>query len=57
MQKISSARVIHFATHGLLDGKDFGELTPGALAFAPSEGRLALAPDTPKELLLFLTLG
>ncbi|MEO1378450.1 MAG: CHAT domain-containing protein, partial [Cyanobacteria bacterium J06635_10] len=35
VQKISSARVIHFATHGLLDGKDFGELTPGALAFAP----------------------
>ena len=38
LQKISSARVIHFATHGLLDGKDFGERTPGAIA---------LAPDTP----------
>ena len=38
MQKISSARVIHLATHGLLDGKDFGERTPGAIA---------LAPDTP----------
>ena len=35
LQKISSARVIHFATHGLLDGKDFGELTPGAIALAP----------------------
>ena len=35
LQKISSARVIHFATHGLLDGKDFGERTPGAIALAP----------------------
>ncbi|MGD1910425.1 MAG: CHAT domain-containing protein [Rivularia sp. (in: cyanobacteria)] len=35
VQKISSARVNHFATHELLDSKDFGELTPGALAFAP----------------------
>ncbi len=37
LQKISSARVIHFATHGLLDGKDFGELTPGAIALAPDK--------------------
>ena len=36
VQKISSARVIHLATHGLLDGKDFGELTPGAIALAPN---------------------
>jgi CHAT domain-containing protein/uncharacterized protein HemY len=35
LQKIFSARVIHFATHGLLDGKDFGERTPGAIALAP----------------------
>jgi len=35
LEKISSARVIHFATHGLLDGKDFGERTPGAIALAP----------------------
>ncbi|MEO1187237.1 MAG: CHAT domain-containing protein, partial [Cyanobacteria bacterium J06636_27] len=39
LRKMPSARVIHFATHGLLDGKDFGERTPGALAFAPSSGR------------------
>jgi CHAT domain-containing protein len=35
LQKISSAKIIHFATHGLLDGKDFGERTPGAIALAP----------------------
>ncbi|MEM7581725.1 MAG: CHAT domain-containing protein, partial [Cyanobacteria bacterium P01_A01_bin.80] len=35
LQKISDAKVIHFATHGLLDGKDFGERTPGAVALAP----------------------
>jgi CHAT domain-containing protein/Tfp pilus assembly protein PilF len=37
LEKISSARVIHLATHGLLDGKDFGELTPGAIALAPDK--------------------
>jgi CHAT domain-containing protein/Flp pilus assembly protein TadD len=33
LQKIANAKIIHFATHGLLDG--FGERVPGAVAFAP----------------------
>jgi CHAT domain-containing protein len=41
LQKMSKARMIHLATHGLLE--DFqGIGIPGALALAPPEGRLAL---------------
>ncbi len=42
-QLMPKARIIHLATHGLLDDvRGIGS----ALALAPSEGRFALAPDT-----------
>lgn len=41
MQRINSAKLIHLATHGLLDG--FGERTPGAIALSPD------SPPSPKE--------
>jgi CHAT domain-containing protein/Tfp pilus assembly protein PilF len=41
MRRINSAKLIHFATHGLLDG--FGERTPGAIALAPD------SPPSPKQ--------
>ncbi|MBD2356490.1 CHAT domain-containing protein [Tolypothrix sp. FACHB-123] len=33
LEKIQNAKIIHFATHGLLDG--FGERVPGAIALSP----------------------
>ncbi len=35
IERMPSARIIHLATHGLLD--DFGTGVPGALAFSPTE--------------------
>ncbi|HEY9674743.1 MAG TPA: CHAT domain-containing protein [Waterburya sp.] len=43
---ISKARIIHLATHGILD--DIQGLN-SALALAPSEGRFALTPDSPSS--------
>jgi CHAT domain-containing protein len=48
VQRLSSARIIHLATHGILD--NFLGLQ-SAIALAPSEGRFALAPDSPSSLL------
>ncbi|HEY9748064.1 MAG TPA: tetratricopeptide repeat protein [Allocoleopsis sp.] len=43
LPQLAQARIAHLATHGLLD--DFTGLgVPGAIALAPSSGRLALAP-------------
>ncbi len=37
LQRLSNAKIIHLATHGLLDGfDDFGERVPGAVALAPT---------------------
>ncbi|MEC4819163.1 MAG: CHAT domain-containing tetratricopeptide repeat protein, partial [Scytonema sp. PMC 1069.18] len=53
-QLLPKARLIHLATHGLLD--DIRQLgIPGALALAPSEGRLALAKSDEDN--GFLTAG
>lgn len=41
MQRMKDAKIIHLATHGLLDG--FGERTPGAIALSPD------SPPSPKE--------
>ena len=41
MQRMNNAKLIHFATHGLLDG--FGERTPGAIALSPD------SPPSPKN--------
>ncbi|NJL10207.1 MAG: CHAT domain-containing protein, partial [Calothrix sp. SM1_7_51] len=41
MRRVNSAKLIHLATHGLLDG--FGERTPGAIALSPD------SPPSPKE--------
>ena len=45
--RMPSARIIHLATHGILDDvRGLGS----AIALAPSEGRFALAPDgTPRD--------
>jgi CHAT domain-containing protein len=41
MGRMNNAKLIHLATHGLLDG--FGERTPGAIALSPD------SPPSPKE--------
>lgn len=51
VQQMATKRIIHLATHGLLDDF-FGLGIPGAIALAPSPGRLALSPDSSTDGLL-----
>jgi len=51
VQQMATKRIIHLATHGLLDDF-FGLGVPGAIALAPSPGKLALAPDSNTDGLL-----
>ena len=54
VQELPQAKWVHLATHGLLEyGQDLGDVgIPGALALAPSQGRLALAADPNNDGLL-----
>jgi len=54
VQELPQAKRVHLATHGLLEyGQDLGDVgIPGAIALAPSQGRLTLASDPGNDGLL-----
>ena len=54
VQELPQAQWVHLATHGLLDyGQELGDVgIPGALAFAPSQGKLDGSADSDNDGLL-----